>query len=631
MASLAALGVRLLSRCGRLLGPLERFAYGSVLGLVLGSLAVLALAWNHGLSISLVVGTGVACAAMAILISPKAGAFVAADSPVTAPPAQRSSMAVSLVFVVLAALWVVLWLNGFRADESGWWTPHVNLWGDWSLHFGDATSFAYGDNFPPQHPRIAGQPFVYHYLAALTAACWVKLGVDPRIALTMQSFILCLLTTLAVFAFARRVSGDRSAAAVALVLFLLGGGMAWVSELRREVAHGALSLTAWDAGALGGAGYQWPNIIWAFLQPQRSTLYGIPLALLVLTLLLEAVRTRQWALFGIAGAVAGLLPFSNMGALLSLVLISPVLVLLFPSRQWGLFVLVAAAIGIPQLVLMQSGGAQAVSGGGAGMLRSIRWEPGWLSPNASWPLFWFKNLGVLLPLALWGLWRWNGDPISRRFLAAMLFLFILANLFVFQPWAWDNTKILLYAYAAICMIVATLMVASWRRGSPLIRAAWVVVLIVSLASGIKLQLHVLFGGNHFTFLTTEELTLAGWARHHTPPHTRFLVGLQHNHPIPVLSGRPVVMSYAGWLWSQGNDPVPFERDVRAMYALGPASDSLFEHYGVGRVVIGPEEIRSLAPDTLAWRTRFRSVYRSPSYEVFAVDNAKEPDTGTASR
>jgi hypothetical protein len=302
--------------------------------------------------------------------------------------------------------------------------------------------------------------------------------------------------------------------------------------------------------------------------------------------------------------------------LLSLALMTPLQKLLLPSRGWLGFAAAAAVTVLPQVLLMQAGGGEAHAG--SGMLRSIRWQPGWLSANAQWPLFWLRNLGPLLPLAVWALWQWKSEAVTRRLLGAMLMLFVFGNLVVFQPWDWDNTKILLYAYVAICILASALLVSAWRSGSILARAGCVLALLVSLLSGVRLQLHVLAGKDRFTFLTREELGLAEWARAQTPAHTRFLVGLQHNHPIPVLSGRPVIMSYEGWLWSQGHDPEPYERDVRAMYALGPGADSLLDHYGVGRVVIGPDEVRRFDPDTLAWRARFRSVYRSARYEVFAT-------------
>jgi hypothetical protein len=613
-AALAGLGVGVLARCARFLDGLERFALGSVLGLVMGSLAILVAAWQFGLSVALVGTVGLACGASSVGLALGGRAGGRDPIPEGEPKAawKGSSRAAAGVLAALTLLWALVWLGALRVDDSGWWTPQVNLWGDWSFHFGDVTSFAYGDNFPPRHPRLAGHPYTYHYLSALTAACWVKLGVEPRVALTTLSFILCVLTTLAVFAFARRLLGDRAAAGLAIVLFLLGGGFGWVVELRQGGTPGLRWWTVWNDQAQRQAGIQWLNVMWAFLEPQRSNLYGIPLALLVLTLLREGLRTRRWTLFAGAGCVAGLLPFANLAALLALALMVPLLVLLLPSRGWILFAVASIAVGFPQLLAMQAGGG--------GVLHAFRWQPGWVAGKIPWVWFWLENLGLLLPLA--GLGVLDRDllrPIDRRLLLGALGLFGFGNLFVFQPWDWDNTKILLYAYLAMCVLASGVVARAWGSSrSPLIRGTCVLVVALSLVSGINLQLHQLLGDQRYVLLTREEVELATWARTHTAPHTRFLVGLQHNHPIPVLSGRSVVMSYPGWLWATGYDPAPYERDVRAMYALGPETDSLLARYDVSRVVIGPWELEHFGPDTLAWQSRFPRAYRSLRYQVFVV-------------
>src|SRR5262249_3928429 len=119
-------------------------------------------------------------------------------------------------------------------------------------------------------------------------------------------------------------------------------------------------------------------------------------------------------------------------------------------------------------------------------------------------------------------------------------------------------------------------------------------------------------------VTTNELRVAEAVRRVTPPHALFLVGLQHNHPIPMLAGRHVVMSYPGWLWSQGFDTGPREKDVREMYALGPTADRLFAHYKVDDVSIGPWEREHFHADDAAFAARFRRVVDLPPYAVYEV-------------
>ena len=95
------------------------------------------------------------------------------------------------------------------------------------------------------------------------------------------------------------------------------------------------------------------------------------------------------------------------------------------------------AIAIPQLLTQL--------GGGAGALSAFRLQPGWVAGADPSPWFWIKNLGWFAPLLIVGLvTRRLVSERARRFLIAFMFLFVAANVAVFQPWDWDNHKFLVY-------------------------------------------------------------------------------------------------------------------------------------------------------------------------------------------
>ena len=92
-------------------------------------------------------------------------------------------------------------------------------------------------------------------------------------------------------------------------------------------------------------------------------------------------------------------------------------------------------------------------------LGAMRIELGWLAAPDPWLWFWLKNLGLFVPLSLVALmrgdthWRLMPDVSSR----ASCRVFVIANVVVFQPWAWDNTKVLAYWFLAGCILVAALL------------------------------------------------------------------------------------------------------------------------------------------------------------------------------
>jgi hypothetical protein len=227
----AALGVAMLRRTARSLDPLEHVAYGAPLGHVLASGALLALATVLGrLHAFAVIGVTAASAA-AVFWGWLRRLGVRPRSPDRDEPAigvRRLYRAVgagpSVVLAGFVVVWAALAAGALVVEEDGLWANDVGIWADWAQHLGDVTSFAYGDNFPPGHPRFVGGAFAYHYLVSVPAAALVRYGVKPTWALPLQGFTLTVFVGLSVFAFARRLTEDRGSAALALVVFLLGGG-----------------------------------------------------------------------------------------------------------------------------------------------------------------------------------------------------------------------------------------------------------------------------------------------------------------------------------------------------------------------------------------------------------------------
>jgi hypothetical protein len=632
LAAMGLLGVALLRRCVPLLDGLEQIAYGMPLGVVLSSLALLGLAWIAGFNALVVAVVGVAAALGAGLLWPERRWWQrlrpgmpgkqTASGIVAAPPGlrwPRVGWLSALVIGGFALRWAMLWSGALLYTGSGLWSGHINIWGDWPQHLGDVASFAYSENFPPQHPRLVGHHYDYHYLAALTSAAWVVLGVDLANALTLHSLIFSLLVLLGLYAFARRLSGDPSVAALTLLLFLLGGGLGWAITLAgissADDPLGALLQQPWNSRLQGEANFRWENMYFAFIMPQRGYLYGLPLGLLCLTLLLLGVEHERWRSFGLAGIVAGLLPLAHLSTLLSLALILPFLFLLFPSRWWLLFFGVWLLLALPQLYVQQ--------GGDRGATAALRLQPGWVASPDLWPWFWLKNLGAFLPLLLLALTQPDLLPErSRRFLWGFMPVFALANLVVFQPWDWDNHKVLLYWFLAVALLVAALLVHFWRRHALLVRGLLAVMVLTMTLSGLLINLHQLLGRDRHQLATTEELALAELIRVNTPARAVFAVGLQNNHPVPMLTGRRVVMSYPGWLWTHGIDVSDRERDLREIYALGERAPALMEQYGVDYVVIGPGERNDLAANVAAFQARYPVVVSSTNYAVFDVRGGK---------
>ena len=115
----------------------------------------------------------------------------------------------------------------------------------------------------------------------------------------------------------------------------------------------------------------------------------------------------------------------------------------------------------------------------------------------------------------------------------------------------------------------------------------------------------------------EEMALADWVKENTSPDSIWLTGTHHNHWLFNLTGRQTVMTYPGWLWSQGLPYYEVEKDVRAMYG-DPAEKHIFEKYGIDFAVVGPVERRNLNADPEKFRSVYPTVLKTERYWIFAI-------------
>ncbi len=614
LGSMSALGVAILTRFASRLTRLERFAYGAPIGMVIGTLALVPFATVIGFRAELVIADGLICVgAAAWLVRGKR----LRGRPSIARPRWRS-VAPIVVIGAFAVRWAFYWRDALQERSTGLWAGHVNIWGDWPVHLGIVSSFAYGANFPPEHPRFADHAFAYHYLSDLTAAAQVVLGMEPGPALVLHSFIGCVLLAVALYAFARRFLRNRGAATLTVILFLLGGGLGWLGTAAAfEGSHDVTRILAWDHRFKDDLNVQIVNMFFGFMASQRAFLYGLPMAFAIVATLMVAVRRRgrDPRPFIVAGAIAGLLPLAHLGTLLALAIVTPFLVLLFPVRRWVWFFAIWMAIAVPQLL--------AQLGGGAGALAAIRIQWGWVADPDPWLWFWVKNLGFFLPVVVAGLLgRRVLPPRAQRFAWAFMALFAVANVIVFQPWDWDNHKLLVYWFLMVALVSAAVLVRLWRaRPRFAARAVVVSILVTMTMSGILEDVGTGLGQSTFRMLQPEQIRLAERLRTMTEPDALFISGMENHDPVAMLTGRRLYIGYANWLWTEG---IPYEArtaEAERIYRAEPGTDALLARLGIDFVVIGPHERDELDADEQSFRDRYPVLVGEGAWTVYDVRGA----------
>src|SRR5439155_4011543 len=285
------------------------------------------------------------------------------------------------VFLICAA-WTMHFLHqAYVYTPDGLYAGYGNIWGDWAAHLTYAGSFAFGHNFPPEFPVDPGHHLGYPFMVDFLAADLVPLRLSLTETLTATSGMLGLAFPAVLYLAALRFTGGRAAAAIAVFVFLLSGGLGFIylgDDLRR-FGLSALTHLPREYTLNRDVNLQWLNPVLAYLVPQRSTLFGFSLVLILLAVIWIAIRQESgWRPFVFAGVVAGLMPVFHVHAYGTVVALPAFWAVFNLRRQWLGFFIPALVIGVPVVLWMLPPDNTSVCGDLAA-IHGFCIQPGWLS------------------------------------------------------------------------------------------------------------------------------------------------------------------------------------------------------------------------------------------------------------
>jgi hypothetical protein len=547
----------------------------------------------------------------------------------------------AIMFLILAFGLGFLFVRAVEVAPSGWLAHYNNTWSDWSFHASYATTFVYGQNLPPQNPLFALTPFRYPFAPDFGSALLIAGGWSIPAALIWPGWAMTVLALAGLVLWGKRLTGGIGAGALAVTLTLLGGGLGFwfffgdAGHLGffNALAHIPRQYDRFDPPV----NIQWYNPILSYYLPQRSFVFGAAIVITVLLLVTRAVQATplfHWRetlsairesggrirpggeaiIFLLAGTLCGTLPWFHVHGLLVLGIVMLAWAVLFPRPAWLLFFLALFLLAAPRLLMAIPGDP-----GAPASLHYPRFQLGWVSGADNVALFWLKNTGAFWPLLLLSLLSSAALGVrSRLLLAPFSLVFLLANLVIFQPWDWDNSKLLVFWYMGSAVAVGALLIKLGRL-HPAATVAAAAVWLSLVASGVLSLLQYLPPqGPTYVWFTNEELRLAAQVRQSTPPHAIFLTGDWVINPVADLAGRSVLMSYPGWLWSYGIDYSKRQADINQIYAGDPQALDLLHHYHVQYVVIGPYELSHAHAALSYFDSSFALLLATENYRIFKV-------------
>lgn len=536
----------------------------------------------------------------------------------------------------LLLVWLFIRVVTFQPD--GLHTAPLNNFGDLPFHFGVITSFAYGENLPPQNPIFAGMKFTYPFLIDFLTAFFIRCGANWRAAFFVENIVLALALVGLIEMLALRITKNRAAALIAPVIFLFNGGFGFLNffqqlslffndpqQAKLGLLHflGHLPNTyTMNAELMVGASklpLRWGNVFTTLLIPQRSMLFGLPFVALIVLLWWMALgeedrggqgSPRRRYLFA-AGILAGLLPMLHAHGFFSVAIVSVPLTLLFFSIDWIAFYVPVAVLAAPQALYLS--GTQVRN-------ELFKFHLWWEAGNANPGLFWAANAGVFILLLIVALAvRKLASPQQAKFYLPFLLWFIVPNMVKLAPWDWDNIKVLVYWALVSCMFVALVVSVLLTHRWVALKVLGAALLILLTLSGAMDVLRAASPIEDVTLFGQAEVEVAELIRQKTPPRAVILHAPIHNSVV-ALTGRQSVMGYPGHLWTHGIDYGQRENEVKAIYRGGPESAKPLASLNVDYVVIGPTEQSQMQVAENFFAALYPVVIDHAGYRVYRVKN-----------
>jgi len=523
---------------------------------------------------------------------------------------------------VTALLGTLFWTHSLPADSTGVYTAGAT-WGDFGLHAAIISHLAVFDRMPMDLPVASGAHLTYPFLVDLLSALYLREGWSLHLSLLLPGVLLALAICQLLLSVSLRLFGHVGAAVSGLVLFLLTGSAAGLPVAYADWRHGGQSLLGFlshlprDYTVLSAENGDVTNLVTDALLPQRAILFGFGVALTVLVLLHAARNTGERRYLLLGGVLIGLLPmahphtFITCGAVLVAFTVEAVL----RQRRVPWSHLAAAGIALA-LAAPQLAWQQLANGGGTGGRFRLGWMVG--GGESIWA-FWWTNFGltgilfITLPLLLL-------RPAWRHYLVWYLpFLGILAvtQVYAFQPFEYDNLKMIYYAYLMAGLFAGFLAVQAYRASRwslvLLLPAALVVAVPGALSLTHEFQMR-------YQFADTADVALAGWVRANTAPDDVFIGTDRPTEPVATLGGRSIILGYRGWLF---NFNLPYaQREAAVSAALqGRVDDPMVRRFAPGYLFVAANEDKSWTIDRNSL-ARLPVAYHNAEWTVYRLAAAR---------
>lgn len=486
----------------------------------------------------------------------------------------------------------------FVFDGESYWSGWGFLWADWSAHITYIFNMAHRNLFLSSHPLYFGIPFRYHFTADLISAVLLRSGFSLVHALIIPSVICSFLLVTSVYVFFRFIYKNIKSAMISTLLFLCNGGLGFIWYIYYLVTNNPAvqkDASIFRFTQIEEVRIEFTNLLTGYFIPQRPFLLGFPISigiiLYFILLSLNSYSKKQKKILFLLGILTGIFPIIHLYAYVVIISVVGFLFLWnYISRkiniiEWSYFFFPALVLGVGIFSIYW----------GFDTTSHIQFKPFWpMNGNIiHWVYYCTINGGLVFLLA----------PISWYFASRRIkilsipfaLIFLASNLFIFQPYSWDNGKFIAYACLWTSGVVGDFLSQSLDkyRNSVFIQICLILTIYMAIFSGaMDIANLTQFRHQKNHFFRQNDLIFGEKLRNIIPKDELILTG-PYNTYVTMLAGRQLFIGYNFWINSYGIMTKEREKIVYSIYSGDSAALELLNQLNIRYIIVSPIERRHL--------------------------------------
>lgn len=569
---------------------------------------------------------------------------------------------IAIIFVVLFIIFhLYLISQTFLIDRFGNIRSTITGYGDIPLHLTQITKFAFQNPINLSEPIYYGQKLDYPFLINLISGLLLRITGNFSFSVLFPSFVFAAINIVAVFYIYKKFLKNSLGACLALLLFYLGSGLGGLVSIQKALEN-KFNLTGFINYLIQGnittvvrfdSKYPAQNIDFGaplslvFLH-QRAFFMGFLGFLIFLLLLLFSQKSNKKIVPIFSGIFFGLLPLMHTHSFIAatITIFSFTIIAIFKKdflyfkKLISIFIL-GIIIAFPQIIYLTTANSALTQAAGFIVPRL-----GWMVPitigSVTFPMdkiptilsfsfidFLLLNFGIILPVFIICfvkilfqkhiLTKENSMTVLSFALSGLM-IFSLVQTIKFQPWDFDDNKLLVYfqffAIPIILLVIKNIYVKAKIAG--IFIAA--VFISLSLFSGVidMIPRLAMTSDTLPIIFALDAQNMANYIKTRVPQQDLILTGEDHRNPVDALAGRSVLVGYPGWLWSRGIDYSKRLQEVNNFYAFPSKSNPLIKEFRIRYVLLDDQTVFDLKADKQIFDRNFETIYHVGQYTLYKI-------------